>query len=255
MYSAEDLNSNKIIWFFRDPRSGSTWFLYRLALALKRSNYFIDKENNDIFGLLEDTSYYTKKQNELKIKAISDFFKNRTVQGDDYLRVLNTHEFAALETLDKYDRPLLFRSVRRNKTHQLASLVTANQTKVFNTQTLSHRDRIIGPRNPITVSKDKIYAFIARVREADEYWNRYANQYENEVVYYEDLLAGYQSKLIDMYFKMNPDEDTSEVMALRYKYTVGTMALTLKLPYKYEEIITNYEQMDLILRSEFDYAL
>lgn len=245
--------NNRIIWCLRDPRSGSTWFLFKLASKLTRTQNFLDIENNHIFSLYPQTSYYMNNEEEEKKKRISNFFKNRKQTDRDQFTLISTHEYSALESMSNYKDPILFRNVRRDKTQQFASLVVANTTNYYNVHSIENRNKL-PTLSPFTVDEQRIRSFIDRVKEADKLWNTYATQYESEVVYYEDLLEGWESKIIDFQAKMLPDDDTAlNKILLKNILTVRNperFGLPLKLPYKYEEILTNFDYIDKTLREE-----
>ena len=91
---------------------------------------------------------------------------------------------------------------------------------------------------PFTIPLRYVRLWSEYKKYRDSLWNKYALNYENEVVYYEDLLKGWNSKLISsLYFSMG---DTT--------YTDSTPR---KLPYDKKDIILNYNTIDTMIKNEF----
>lgn len=244
MYTLQQLY-NRIIWNFRDPRSGSTWFLYNLSVKLIRTSHFFDSINHNIFGI-HDKNYYNDDFSKRK-QGISDFFSNRKQESSDIYKVLNTHEYTALESISNYQNPILLRNIRRNKTEQFASLIVANLTHKYNVHSIENRNSL--PKvEPITIDQNRIYSFINRVKDADRLWQIYSNQYESESVYYEDLFLGWESKIIPIKMKIENTEHINE--DAKNNPLTHIPGKPIKLPYNYQEIITNYDEIDMMLKNE-----
>lgn len=250
MYTLQQLYG-RIIWNIRDPRSGSTWFLYNLTAKLIRVSYFFDILNPDLFSTKD---VYTLPDSIEKKNAINNFFRNRKQDDRDAYKILNTHEYSALESMGNYKDPIIFRNARKNKTEQFASLVIANYTQTYNVHSKDRRSNL--PKEiSVTVPEGEIVCFIDRVKEAERLWQTYATQYENETVYYEDLQKGWESNIVPVKMLMEGDEDTFNKSNLKPSFHIrgipGNPPMPLKLPYNYQQIITNYDKIDMVLKNEF----
>lgn len=230
MFNISQIN-NKTVWVFRDPRSGSSWFINALERRLFRSKLFFDLENPNIFST---TNVYIEPDSQEKKQRISEFFDQRIQSSQDIRRILNTHEYVALESIKKYNDPIIFRNVRKNKTKQFISLVIAGRTNTYN---IHNKDRLkdLPKLEPTTVSMESLQCFIDRIHEAERLWKLYSYNYMHETVYYEDLLQGWESKLIPLKLKMDPS---------------GEGRTTIKLPYIHEEVVTNYKEVDDIINEQ-----
>ena len=245
MYKLQQLYG-RIIWNIRDPRSGSTWFVNNLCIKLARTSHFFDILNPNIFGVYDDT-YYNELDKDNKKRVISDFFEGLKQDQADTYKILNTHEYTILESISNYKDPILFRNLRRNKTEQFASLIVANKTQRYNVHSIYQRDTI--PKiDTITVSEGSIFSFIQRVNDAEILWQTHAPNYENETVYYEDLLEGWESTILPIKFKMNPNEEDKNLRTGSKSVSAINPTIPIKLPFNYREIITNYDDVDRILK-------
>ena len=209
MYTLEQLNG-RIIWLFRQPRSGSTWFQYALKNRIGRKILFMNREYN---------------------------IDGRVQQPEDTELLLSTHNFNALERIHEFTNPIIFCIDRKNHTEQFISNHIASHTKIFNVN--SNNEVINFPFiKPFTIPLRYVRLWSEYKKYRDSLWNKYALNYENEVVYYEDLLKGWNSKLISsLYFSMG---DTT--------YTDSTPR---KLPYDKKDIILNYNTIDTMIKNEF----
>ena len=102
---------NRPIWCFREPRSGSSWFVRYIQNNLGKNRLFFDLD----IPFFSKTDVYTIPHSESKKEQILNFFKERNQQQIDSKYILCTHEFIALESLRNYNDPVLFRNCRRNK--------------------------------------------------------------------------------------------------------------------------------------------
>lgn len=211
---------NRIIWVLREPRTGGSWFIDKCAALLNRSSYFFESIREfDILPMPRKETY----------------FINRPQHKDDTTRILNTHEFSAVSSFKNYDNPIIIRISRKNKTEQFLSFYLANLTRktynsvkfynVYNQETLSNMPNYTN----LVVEAPAIKQFIKRQKIVDDYWNKIKNVYDTEVIYYEDLLVNYHSKLLNVSFDMNMDHIEK---------------LPLKLPYNKKEIFLNYDLID-----------
>lgn len=224
MYKLDQVD-DRIIWLFREPRSGSDWLTRSLSNALKRQVYFINK----------NTVPYPKNVTSSK-RTEQIYFENRKQELNDHTLLLNTHCFNALESLDNYANPIVIRSSRRNRTEQFISQYLAWQTSNFN---VFSQDAIAAlPKfEPFTIPEDDLYHFIKIKKSTNNLWKDYASKYENEIVYYEDLLLGWESKIFNLKLRMTNDSDDY---------------FPKKLPYNKKEFIINYDQIDGIIKEELN---
>jgi hypothetical protein len=220
---------NRIVWVFREQRSGSTWFTTRLANHLSRESHFFDIETN-----------FTKIRFNEQEKFREKFFTNRVQQKEDINKILNTHDFLACKGLQNYENPIVFRVSRKNKIEQFFSLYLANLSysnnygmNIWSTKELENCPKY----DNIIVSKKDIDFFIKVQKKNDFLWKSFANMYDTEIVYYEDLLETYTSKVI-------PDVSFS----LKNNYANET--LTVKLPYNKKEIFLNYDFVEKYICKE-----
>ena len=211
---------NRIIWVIRERRCGGTWFVQRLARHLLRESH--------MFELFP-------RYLSLPLERRFEFFRDREQEQKDYDRILNTHDFAALQYLKKYDDPIVFRILRRDKVEQFLSLYHAKLTDTFNIFHESEKFKTTG--SMIVFPKDEIDRFVKNSIKQEMIWNQ-LSAVENETVYYEDLLEGFQSKLLpDINFDMNV-KDEEELN-------------TLRLPYNKQDIFLNYRQIREYIELKF----
>jgi hypothetical protein len=213
---------NRIIWVFREPRTGSSWFTHRLADTTQRTIHFFD----------------IKECLRIKPNERLDYFKNRKQQFHDNNLILNTHYFSALNGLCNYDNPIIFRTCRKDKTEQFLSqyLLNFRHEKYINVKT----DEDINNFPyipPMIVPLNEVYGFVKFNQKLDNEWTTFTKEYTTETVYYEDLLSNYNSTIMPLYnwSMLNSNEND----------------LTKKIPYDKTKIILNYDKIKNIMESEF----
>lgn len=247
MYTLEEL-SGKIIWYFREPRSGSIWVKNNLKNLLKREMRIFDFPRNEGFQrqqfnderlennktLLKESEDPNQRHNHL----VMNYFNDRNQQLDDVDYLLDSHHFEPLVTMKKYTNPILLRTSRKNKTEQFLSSYIAKNTGIHQLYTQTEIDSY--PKiNPIIVPLDKtIYRYIRYTIRIETWWNEYASQHENETIYYEDILSGWESKILPLKLNMSEMNNIEE--------------LPMKLPYDKREIILNYDEVDKLLKQELN---
>lgn len=123
MYTLEQLKG-RIIWVFREERSGSNWFIRTIINKLSRTSTFF--EYTQLKLSMDDIYYYNIPE------SIAYYINNRSQCETDAETILNTHEFICLQGLHNYQNPIVIRTSRRNRTEQLASEFISSQTRVFN---------------------------------------------------------------------------------------------------------------------------
>ena len=204
---------NQIIWIFREPRSGGTWFTERLALKYNRRLNFLDDQ-------LSNVPLDISKKN---------FFLNRVQQENDKDAILNTHNFFALESLKNYQNPIVIRISRKNKVEQFISGYIAEMLKnkflnIDKVEQLKSFPKI----DKFFIDKKRMDFFIQHCKELDILWNTYSNPYRTEVVYYEDLLNSYSSDLLGIHNWSMQDNDVQP---------------TYKIPYSKNELVINFNSV------------
>jgi len=206
----------KIIWLFREPRSGSTWITRKLAELTAREHVFI-----------EQTMSCLTMDKRLAV------FGNRVQTDRDYDSILSTHHFTFLEHMDKYTDPVLIRTVRKDVTEQFISHFLAGLTnwRYPNLHPEGNVNAIIDTFEQVgtghIIPRQQVESYIKQKKEWDRLWNQYATVYENCTVYYEDMVNGFNLPLLGLDGLQMKEVDT-----------------TMPMPYNKREIIRNYDQVD-----------
>ena len=201
----------EILWLFREPRTGSTWLDIKLSKILNRERNFLGKP--------------------LKGEGLK-FFLDRSQQDTDHNKILSTHYFEALKSLKNYNNPTIIRTLRKNKLEQFLSQYLGLYTEIRYNKSLEENMSI----GPIIVPKWKAIEFIELRKKNELLWDNYSNHYNNETVYYEDLLKGYSFKHLPIpTIGMNLD----------------TEDLPKKIPYNKKEIVLNYDQLETLFLDHF----
>ena len=209
---------NRIIWLFRESRSGSTWLTSHLIKTLNKKSLFLDD------GL----------DNSMSLHKKIDLLKHREQQDSDYDYILHTHIHELTSILPKYNNPIVLRCSRKNKFEQFLSWCSIKYShySFFNLQ-----------KNQ-SIEQNELYEqFISKkitITKADYLgWHRYevdrvnrcwelAKPFENQIIYYEDMIDGTASiPSLNLHnIKMNDDN------------------LILRLPESYKkEMILNYNEV------------
>lgn len=162
----------RIVWLFREPRSGSTWL----------SNYLADKLNRQ-FKLVDNMLVYNTKDVQFSQEI------------NDEKMLLNTHCFNLLSSMKNYSNPVLIRCHRKNTFEQILSLAVTQRTHFYNIHdakgraTFEDNIRQLESRE-LRLEKKQIENYIKLRNDMTDYWNTYAKQYENYEFCYEDLSQG-----------------------------------------------------------------
>jgi hypothetical protein len=214
------------IWIFREHRSGSTWLAKTIAEILDREHIFFD------------TGDYTKLSGEGQIK----YFMNRPVEPADNNRVFSTHTFKALESLDKYNNPLVIRCARRDVTEQFLSYWTCQATGFAFKH--NHVDPMLNlgkkifekfQKERLVLNKQDLRKYLQLKQKYIYNWNEYASKHPTQTVFYEDLFDGVKIEGIDTPLKFDIQND-----------------YMLKLPDYKQDVFVNYEQINEWVTSECD---
>ena len=185
-----------VIWIFREPRTGGTWFSDHVAKNLGFTQCFIDGTRagppppNSELGF--DSESFFKEVHKFPLEST----------------VFNTHFFTALLLMDRFENPILIRCARRNKTEQFMSHWLTKMTDYRFTNIIpgddSHQRSVElfekVTQQPTVVPKKDVETYM-RVRLRNEMlWDQYATKYQNFTVYYEDLCEnGVDIPFINLY--------------------------------------------------------
>ena len=209
---------NRIIWLFRETRSGGTWLASYLSSKLNRTPIFLEE------GLPTNLSLFEK------IKRIGE----RTQIDSDYNSILHTHIYELIKMLDRYDNPIVLRCSRKNKFDQFLSWCSVkhsdysfyNLQKNLDTTQNNLYQNFISKQIQVT-RQDYIQWQSYELNRIDKFW-KLANSFENYTIYYEDMVKG-----------------TAGIPCLNlYNIKMNDEGLILKLPdsYKKDKII-NYNEV------------
>lgn len=206
----------KIIWLFREPRSGSTWITRKLSELTGREHIFIERS-----------------MTHLTMDRRLEEFGHRTQSDQDYNSILSTHHFTFLEYMKNYTAPVLIRTARKNVTEQFISHFLAELTQwrhpnlhpEGNVSAITNSFAEVGTGH--IVPRQKVENYLRQKREWNRLWNQYAPAYEHCTVYYEDMTEQFDLPLIDLEGLQMKEVDT-----------------TMPMPYNKREIIRNYDQID-----------
>lgn len=224
MLSIDEVNK-RTIWVFKEPRTGSNWFLGNLRACFYRKDFGLNLRE-----LYQFENYLSGRKFPDRDDNIVRYFKNRYQQENDNTLIFNTHYFHALESLDNYVDPIVIRTARRNITEKILSDYIARRiTSVFNVNT-EHQFQNFPKVEPFYAPIEFIKQLLGVTRTFDQYWLEWSRKYTNEVVYYEDLFQGWESK----------------VMPIKWHTTQNI--ITLKLPYDKREIVLNYDEVDAVCK-------
>lgn len=168
-----------VIWIFREPRTGGTWFSDHVASSLGFKQCFI---SGTVAGIDSDLGFD------------SDYFLNEVKRHPLESTVFNTHFFTGLKLLDHFENPILIRCIRRDKTeqflsHWLIKMAGYQFTNLIHDENYEKYKELFekATQQQIIVPKKYVDEYM-QVRISNErLWEQYATKYENFTVYYEDL--------------------------------------------------------------------
>lgn len=197
---------NRIVWLFREPRSGSTSSAGVIARKLNRKLFWID-------SLPE---YYRK------IPIFSQ-------KENDHEFIFDTHFFPGLTSMKNYTDPILIRISRRDVVEQCLSFLACElmDWKFFNmTHSLSDSRNIFEEftKTKVELKKDRVDFFARHRMKQNKYWDEVGTNYEHQVIYYEDM-----DKPVDI-----------PILGL---YNLNMLTETIKLPDYKKDVFTNYDQV------------
>ena len=163
--------TNRQVWMFREPRSGSTGLTQALAAKLNKTFLFIEHKSQIV---------------------------------DDSSVLLNTHNFKLLHELKKENNPILLRCTRKNKFEQFLSLKMlwlTNFTNIYQngeTEKINKFNKFIKENNK-EITKGEVLKFLVSKKNENLLWNQLACNFETHVFYYEDLANVIDIPVLGMY--------------------------------------------------------
>ena len=200
---------NRIIWIFREPRSGSTTSAEVISKLLQRTHIFVD--DSPEFYIPNKLPTFGRKEDDEKI-------------------VYSTHFFPALKSMVNYNDPILIRISRKDVVEQCMSLLACQYMdfKFFNMSTYNFSDnREIFERfskTKIEIKKEDVLTWAGFKMNQNRLWNKISPIYENQTIYYEDIINGIDIPLIGL-------------------YNVNLTTVTQKLPDYKKEVFVNYDSV------------
>ena len=249
---------NRQIWIFREPRSGSTWFVDELSKVMSTKGLHVknilldhqakhqptdgqynhlslEEKNNqkraDFF------SKFNEPQPSFLYEYLEESGKLLTFKSEDYLNsVMSTHQFSLLEQMKHYSNPILIRTTRNNITEQFISHWIASRThwSYSNLHGDSGKDKesfakafnlIVGTGN--IIRKQNVERFVKSSKKMKLYWDTYASSYDNCTITYEDMVKGFDIPLLGL-------------SGLQMQKTANIAPLL----YDKRKIVLNYDQVD-----------
>lgn len=203
---------NRVVWLFKEQRSGSSWLCNHICNVTELNYEFVERD-------------YQHLSRPERIKTIL----SREKQDSDIGSLLHTHMFEGLLTLKKYDDPLVIRCSRRNRFEQFLSwyAVKSSNWKFFHLMKTESSSNI-GERevfedllkSKIVVPKSEYTEFMNRVVHTSNHYWELAKNYDNQTIFYEDMLiGGFDIPMLNMHdihmdqdvFLKNPDSYKKEI--------------------------------------------
>lgn len=200
---------NRIVWVFREMRTGGTGFTSSLCGLLGKVFHFIDEDSLDRAKLVPKV-------------------------------VNNTHRFNLIEDVLKRCNPILIRVTRRNKTDQMLSkYAIIHSAKIMpekaitNIQASTTEEQLAGfnelvRNHPLEIEEVEVIKFAKECLKNDLIWETHESLVESTTVYYEDLLSPMSLPIVDLH-KIN---------------FLATKNNTLKFPEYKRKLFTNYNQVE-----------
>ena len=159
----------RIVWLFREPRSGGTCLSNHLAAKLNR-----------VYGWVDP-------------RQVVELFQ----QPMDEHKLLNTHRFGILQSMKNYDNPILMRCYRKNIAEQFLSMVFigGHQDPVYNITNDQERNQFDANlqrsmNSKRMIKKEHLDSFVVMKTKFNKLWNDISVDYESYDVCYEDLVTG-----------------------------------------------------------------
>ena len=222
--------NDKVIWMFREQRSGSSWASFAIPPKLKRGFRHFDQ-------LISD-----KDDAELMCQVYNKF-KNELHRTDT---VYSTHLFKLLSSLKDVENLYLIRTTRRDKVSQILSLIYMNtyphgMTHYYvddsKNQQLQYLEKTL--LNPVNVLKQQVLKCCNTFKRHEDLWNEYGVHHDNFVLVYEDCEQGIKIDDLGIDLKWSTDD--------QYTY---------KMPEYKSKAFQNYDQIvdwcnDFLAKNQF----
>ena len=188
----------KIVWFLKEPRSGSTWLTRVLLKTLPRNN-IVRIEN--IFTTEYAGSY----------SALMADFKNIEHRFTDTDTLYATHRFEILSCLDPKSKPIIIRSIRENIFEQILSELTVDLTgwrfthRYLDAKFDDPAEKFFNKffDEPVTIPKAQLVKYIKKIEHRQECWQNYHNEFETYTIKYEQLEEGVRLPFMDSIIKFD----------------------------------------------------
>ena len=195
----------RIIWVIREPRCGSSSAVGVMSDRLHRVNYFVESHVNGALTNLHQ-------------------------QEGDAGKILHTHHFSALRSINNYDNPILIRLTRKNSADQFLSemackLMDWKFTNMLVGATGDTDNRHVFEdftKTKVTITQTQMNAWINHRTVCNALWDSVSSKYERQVLYYEDYT----------------NEIDIPILGL---YNVNLTAQTLELPDYKRTVFINYD--------------
>jgi hypothetical protein len=157
--------SNRMIWLFREQRSGSTYFTHALSAHLDRLHNFIDKGE------------------DVDIKEIYNIFSD----SNEHNKIIySTHNFGFLSLIAQYsNNPIIFRTTRKDKTEQVISLYLA-EFKLRKWHFSNEEEFYKLNVKPFKINFTEIDFYLDRFWKSYTIWEQLSSFFENYTIFYED---------------------------------------------------------------------
>jgi len=176
--------TNRPIWLFREPRSGSSQLASFLTVFVNRKYYFIESnlENRFSSGSYLETPTIPEESLGYFIPKYDD---------SEYL--YNTHCFNLLQVVHRYSDPILVRCIRENTIDQFLS-TSALKTPFRNIYTNQDEsnDQLYQTfiKQKLILTKRSYINFLNNKKQDQNYWENFSRNHENYTITYEQMISG-----------------------------------------------------------------
>ena len=223
------MNENRIIWFFKEPRSGSTWLSGALSDKLNRPDKHIDKK--------------VKTHNDYN-ESFNSLTKNADLKNTDWIYC--THFFEFLENMTYYENPILVRCNRKSIIDKVLSTQIQNLSRgkfihrysdpIEDTLALNIFNHLM--KTPINVHKQDVITTINSIMNRDQLWKTYSTNFENYTIVYEDCEKGVHLPIYEGTIKFGDYTD----------YVIKTPDYKRELFINYDEVASWIDQYYIPIR-------
>ena len=210
---------NKVIWMFREGRSGSGWASMALSKKLNRELYHFDKFN---------------QYRSLTPESLSQTFHANKQQFSQTDQLYSTHFFFFMPLVTTIDNLYIIRTTRRNKIEQALSLLYMIMyprglryyyTDMNLNRNINHFNKTL--ENPISIAKQDVLRCLNTMKNHDELWAEHSVNQDKFILVYEDCESG-----VDI-----PDLNVTMKWALDPEFTQKTPEYKTKAFVNYDQIV------------------